>query len=182
MDKNLVQLSKTISHALRHAPWVYELELDEQGWVELNDLLEVLREHRSYWRNIGLPELEIILQESDKQRFEIKDGRIRALYGHSTPQKLTKEPAEPPATLYHGTQTRVTNLIRESGLKPMRRQYVHLSVDTETAREVGNRKGEKTIILRIDAQAAHAAGVKFYRGNEMVWLADEVPPQFIAGL
>lgn len=28
---NLVELSKEISYALRHAPWEYELELDKQG-------------------------------------------------------------------------------------------------------------------------------------------------------
>ena len=28
---NLVDLSKEISYALRHAPWEYELELDEKG-------------------------------------------------------------------------------------------------------------------------------------------------------
>ena len=32
---NLVELSKEISYALRHAPWEYELELDEQGFVIL---------------------------------------------------------------------------------------------------------------------------------------------------
>ena len=27
------ELSKTISHALRHEPWLYELELDDEGWT-----------------------------------------------------------------------------------------------------------------------------------------------------
>lgn len=182
MDRNLTQLSKTISHALRHAPWLYELELDEEGWVELDDLLAALREHRHYWQAVGLAELQQIIAGSDKQRFEIKDGQIRALYGHSVPGKLVKEPAEPPTTLYHGTQESIKGLIRESGLKPMRRQYVHLSVDTQTAREVGNRKGERTTILQIAAAEAYAAGVKFYRGNDMVWLADNVPPEFIKNI
>lgn len=31
---NYVQLSKEISYALRHAPWEYELELDEEGFVD----------------------------------------------------------------------------------------------------------------------------------------------------
>ena len=28
-----VALSRVVSHALRHEPWLYELELDEDGWV-----------------------------------------------------------------------------------------------------------------------------------------------------
>lgn len=28
-----MDLSREISYALRHAPWEYELEMDEEGWV-----------------------------------------------------------------------------------------------------------------------------------------------------
>src|SRR6185503_3978380 len=42
-----VALSKTVSHALRHEPWVYELELDDAGWVPVDDLLRSLRD---LWR------------------------------------------------------------------------------------------------------------------------------------
>ena len=34
---NYLELSKEISYALRHAPWEYELELDENGWLVLNN-------------------------------------------------------------------------------------------------------------------------------------------------
>ena len=30
---NYEKLSKEVSYALRHAPWEYELEMDEEGWV-----------------------------------------------------------------------------------------------------------------------------------------------------
>ena len=36
-----MQLSKEISYALRHAPWEYELELDDNGWVSVEQLLTV---------------------------------------------------------------------------------------------------------------------------------------------
>ncbi len=35
-------LSKEISYALRHAPWEYELEMDEEGWVPVEQLLSAL--------------------------------------------------------------------------------------------------------------------------------------------
>lgn len=37
-------------------------------------------------------------------------------------------------------------------------------------------------MLRIDAAAAARAGVAFYAGNDKIWLADQVPPRFIAPL
>jgi putative RNA 2'-phosphotransferase len=35
------------------------------------------------------------------------------------------------------------------------------------------------IILRVQARQASEKGVQFYIGNEKVWLADRVPPEFI---
>ncbi len=179
MEKLLVNLSRTISHALRHAPWQYELELDDAGWTSLEDLLQALRQHRRQWQPIGLAELERIQAESDKQRFEIKDGRIRAFYGHSVPTKLRKEPAQPPERLYHGTDRQFLTPILRHGLKPMRRQYVHLSSEQETALQVGQRKGEQPVILTVRSGEAHRLGQVFYHGNEMVWLTDMVSPEFI---
>lgn len=30
------RLSRLVSHALRHEPWIYELELDDEGWVPID--------------------------------------------------------------------------------------------------------------------------------------------------
>ncbi len=124
-----MQLSKRVSHALRHAPWVYELELDEEGWAPVPDLLEALRGQRSAWRGLTEGDLAELVARSDKRRFELRGGRIRALYGHSLPERLRKVPAAPPPILFHGTSRRAVAAIRAGGLRPMRRQYVHLSAD-----------------------------------------------------
>ena len=174
-----VRLSKTISHALRHAPWLYELELDEEGWTPVADLLAGLRRHRRAWENLTEEDLRAMMARPGKKRFEIREGKIRALYGHSIDMKIRKEPATPPGRLYHGTAPKTAATILREGLKPMNRQYVHLSADQETAQEVGRRKAQNPIILTVRAAEAHAAGISFYHGNEMVWLADHVPPEFI---
>ncbi|HEX2912313.1 MAG TPA: RNA 2'-phosphotransferase [Chloroflexia bacterium] len=179
MDRELVQLSKEISRALRHTPWYYELELDSEGWVPLDDLLASIARLRPRWRDVSEKEVQQIIEESDKRRFEIVDGRIRAFYGHSVPLRLQKQPATPPAILYHGTASQTVKIIQEQGLKPMRRQYVHLSADEPTALQVARRKGSHPVILRVRAGEASRNNITFYNGNEMVWLADFVPPEFI---
>jgi putative RNA 2'-phosphotransferase len=68
--------------------------------------------------------------------------------------------------------------ILQSGLKPMQRQYVHLSVDIETATSVGKRRDSNPIILKINADAAQKAGIQFFIGNEKVWLCKEMPKEF----
>ena len=54
-----------------------------------------------------------------------------------------------------------------------------MSQDIETAEDVGKRHDDKPCILIIDAKRAWNEGIKFYLGNEKVWLADTVPSQFI---
>lgn len=173
-----VALGKEISYALRHAPWEYELELDQDGWVETEQLLLALREGGK-WPGLAVEHFHEMIRRSDKQRHEIADGRIRALYGHSVPQRIAKMPAEPPDELYHGTARRFLPAIRASGLLPQGRQYVHLSTDREMALQVGRRRDGKPALLMVRAAAAHRDGVAFYRGNDRVWLADAVPAGYL---
>ena len=85
----LTELSKEISYALRHAPWEYELEMDEEGWVTVEQLLDAL--HRNVkWSNVTEENLVIMIQKSEKKRHEISNGKIRAYYGHSVPMKIVK--------------------------------------------------------------------------------------------
>ena len=92
---------------------------------------------------------------------------------------ISKEPVIPPDILYHGTTHKALDAIMNDGLKPMGRQYVHLSVDTETAVQVGKRRDNDPVILKIDALKAYNDGVRFYKGNDKVILADHVPQQYI---
>ncbi|MCM1221276.1 MAG: RNA 2'-phosphotransferase [Lachnospiraceae bacterium] len=176
--KQLENLSKEISYALRHAPWEYELEMDETGRVPVEQLLEALRREVK-WKNVGEADLSEIIEKSEKKRFEIKDGMIRAFYGHSIPMKILKEEKMPPDILYHGTARRFVPSIMENGLRPQNRQYVHLSEDVETAESVGKRHDARPCILTIDARRAWEKGIKFYVGNEKVWLADLVPGKYV---
>lgn len=179
MQERLVKLSRVMSHALRHKPELYGLTLDSEGWVSTDALLNALRRHRNQWRNLQEQDILDMLAQSEKQRFEIRDGRIRAFYGHSVATKLEKEPSVPPALLYHGTTPLAAPLIVTEGLKPMNRQYVHLSADRETALLVARRRTNRPVILHVHAQQAQQHGIPFYLGNDMVWLAEPIPPAFI---
>ena len=175
---NYPNLSKEVSYALRHVPWEYELELDSDGWVSVDQLISSFRNSEE-WKGLTKEDLVKMVSLSEKKRHEIKDGKIRAFYGHSIPMKISKEIGNPPKFLYHGTSVNFLPEIKSNGLKPMSRQYVHLSEDTDTARLVGKRKEGDTIILVIDTELAQSKGVTFYVGNDKVWLSDYIPPEFI---
>lgn len=127
MSVDYKRLSKTVAHALRHAPEQYGLELDSAGWVAVEDLLAALRTQRQAWRDLAPADLDAMIAASNKKRYELDNGRIRAYYGHSLLQKVEKTATAPPEVLYHGTSPVRAKRILSEGLKPMSRQYVHLS-------------------------------------------------------
>jgi putative RNA 2'-phosphotransferase len=179
---SVTELSKTVSHALRHEPWLYELELDDEGWVPVAQLLDGLHRLGGKWAGVDRAALERMVAESSKARHELGGDRIRALYGHSVPGRIGKERARPPDVLFHGTSPTALRQVLDQGLRPMGRQYVHLSPNRETAVQVGLRKARPCAVLRVDAARAWADGVPFYRGNDLVWLADLVPAGYLEPL
>lgn len=167
-------LSKMMTKLLRHTPEDFGVVLDpEDGSCPIDTLLEAIQAQPK-WSWVKQEDVEQVVRNSDKQRFEIKDERIRARYGHSH-QKVRYNPGEPPAVLYHGTNKKALPSILKEGLSPMSRQYVHLSEGTHFATLAGRRRGE-LVILKVDTLKAKQLGVTFYYAGNEVWLADHVPP------
>jgi putative RNA 2'-phosphotransferase len=170
-----VTTSKLLSFVLRHRPSLLGVALDPSGWVDIEVLLDALER---FGRPLARTELDRIVAGTDKQRFEVDGARIRAAQGHSIEVDLRLAPVPPPPELFHGTVARFLPAIRAQGLLRGRRQYVHLSIDEQTAATVARRRGVP-VLLRIDAAGMHAAGHLFYRAANGVWLTDHVPPQWI---
>jgi putative RNA 2'-phosphotransferase len=177
MDRSRIRTSKYLSFVLRHHPDSIGLQLDDQGWASIDDLIEAAR---SNGRHLSRPTLLEVVEQCDKQRFTVSpDGqKIRANHGHSVDVDLALEPTVPPEVLYHGTIHGYLASIREAGLKAQRRRHVHLSPDEDTARTVGQRRGSP-VVLRVLAGRMHNNGYKFYHSASDVWLTDCVPAEFI---
>lgn len=177
MDRSLVSTSKFLSLVLRHRPDSIGLALDEQGWVDIGELINASAKHG---RKLDLDLILRVVHENDKQRFALcpEARRIRANQGHSVPVELQLEPTKPPDILYHGTVAPFLDSIRASGLIRGVRQHVHLAADIGTATIVGKRRGEP-VILEIAAGRMHANGLPFYLSQNGVWLTDHVPPEYL---
>jgi putative RNA 2'-phosphotransferase len=178
MDK--VKISKLLALGLRHKPDALNLTLDRDGWALVSDVIKGVR-NKGY--NITEMVLKTIIDEDDKQRYALSPNgcKIRANQGHSfSGVDLKFEPTTPPDVLFHGTSRRNVGSIMANGLKKASRHYVHLSESIETATKVGARRAGETVIFRIDAATAHAAGVIFYVSENRVWLVDELPRQYLS--
>ncbi|GHU48608.1 putative RNA 2'-phosphotransferase [Betaproteobacteria bacterium] len=178
MNKQHTETSKFLSYVLRHEPHAIGLTLDREGWADIASLIAGTKQSG---RELDEILIRAVVAGNDKARFAIsEDGlRIRAVQGHSTESvALTYTEKMPPKFLYHGTATRFLNSIREQGLLPGTRHYVHLSEDEQTATAVGQRYG-KPIVLKIEALRMHQQGLKFFQAENGVWLTDKVPVIFI---
>jgi putative RNA 2'-phosphotransferase len=173
----LLRISKLLALILRHRPDKFGIVLDAEGW---GDLKEVLAAVRTRVGDATQEDLVAVVEsvETDKCRYSIDEGEIRANYGHSLARRIQHESSMPPAILWHGTPEHALRRIFTEGLAPMRRQYVHLTTSKDLATRIGARHGRPRT-LRVDAARAHANGLVFYRANDAFWLADHIPPQYI---
>lgn len=177
-EKRLVRSSKMLSRILRHEPGLVGITLDGAGWVRVDELLTALA---ARGRPLTRAELDHVVATNNKRRFGYSsDGlSIRANQGHTVAVDLGLAATVPPSVLYHGTADRHLAAIFHEGLRPMARQDVHLSADTETATRVGARHG-RPVVLTVNAAAMTAAGHEFRLSENGVWLTDAVPPQYLS--
>ena len=168
-----VKVSRYMSYLLRHNS--ENLEIDEEGFVDLDKLLGKLRETHDIDRRF----IEQIVNRTDRTRFEIVGNKIRALYGHTVNVKIGIEEDKTVKVLCHGTTPDAVPKILQSGLKPMKRGWVHLSPTREIAVEVARRRASKPVVLEVNAEEARKNGVRFFRATDHVFLCREVPPEYL---
>lgn len=164
---NHIKESKRLAYLLRHSNLP-----DYNGWVKVSVVLGDL--------GLSLQDLQQIVESDNKGRFEFSKDKssVRALYGHSIDVNLGLEPTIPPPVLYHGTAEKYIDSIMKEGLRPRKRNFVHLSETMDMAKQVGTRHGSP-VVLSIDIEAMISAGYKFYKAQNGIWLTGDILPKFL---
>jgi len=174
MEQDLkVKVSKYMSYLLRHNP--ENLKMDRHGFVSLKELLEKTRERF----HIGDKSIINIAERSERKRFEIVQGKIRALYGHTIPVELGLREDKIVKVLYHGTTSDAASEILKTGLKAMKRRQAHLSPTVDVAIRIGLRRTKDPVVLQIDAEAARKNGARIFKATDTVYLCSYVPSEHI---
>lgn len=176
-ESNKISMGKFISLILRHKPETVGLSLDNNGWVDVEELLSAINKTR----RLSFKELEDIVNTNNKKRFSFNDDKtkIRANQGHSIDVDVELEKKTPPNILFHGTSIKSVPSIMKMGLLPMSRLYVHLSSDESTAYKVGLRHG-RPVILTIDSSKMYEDGIDFFLSKNGVWLTKNVASKYIS--
>jgi putative RNA 2'-phosphotransferase len=176
-EKETIRVSKFLSLVLRHKPEQIGLELDSNGWADVNSLIQKCNESNI---PLSLDILKHVVETNSKNRFSFnqQQNKIRANQGHSIEVELELKPIEPPQILYHGTAERFVSSISEKGLMKQQRQHVHLSSNVETAISVGRRHG-RPFIFEILAQQMFSEKYEFFLSANGIWLTDNVPTKYL---
>lgn len=157
MEKSI---GKLICFVLRHKPEVIDIKIDRNGWANVDELIEKIKEYKQ--KEITLQDLEIMVATDNKTRFAFNEDKtkIRANQGHSIDVDVELEQVTPPNVLYHGTGRKYLESIQQDGLIPKSRLYVHLSADTDVAVTVGKRHGD-VAIFELDCRSMVRDGFCF---------------------
>ena len=167
------EISKTMAYLLRHDP--SGMRISDKGFVVMEELLTKLKEK---WPNINEKDIIEVIERDPKGRYEIKNGKVRARYGHSIEVNPTLNQSKKDV-LYHGTTEKASKKILREGIKSQGRQKVHLSATIQGAYEVGKRRTNKPVILKIDAKKAQKENIKIERASDKVYVTDKIPPKHI---
>jgi len=157
---------KFLSWALRHS-----FPVDSGGWIAIEDFIMLAKEQD---KDFTLDHIQKIVATDQKQRFELCDGKIRAVQGHSLSQVNIKELCtriiseyEVKGPVIHKTTKQAFKKILESGcLKPMERTCVHFSDNPKLLRE------NARIEIELNVKKWLSEGNELYRAKNDVILVN----------
>lgn len=176
-EKEANHISKFLSLVLRHQPETIGIQLDQNGWVGVKELIDKAVQHGI---EMDQSKLDYIVGNNSKKRFAYNSSRdqIRASQGHSVSIELGYQSQMPPDVLYHGTGEKSMSSILATGIEKRSRQHVHLSKEIETAIQVGQRHG-KPVVFEVLASKMHNDNFTFFISDNGVWLTDYVPVKYL---
>jgi len=178
-DQEVEMLGRSMAGVLRHFPDRYSLQIDKNGWIDLRDFIDALQSRNRRLRFLKPHHVVGLIETDPKGRYQFRDGRIRATYGHTIDVELDLPTENIPDVLFYPTTEEALGDLQASGLKPADRKMVHLSRTYEAALEAGRVRNPNPVIVEIDTTAARAAGHVIMKAGKTVFLTKEVPGEFL---
>jgi putative RNA 2'-phosphotransferase len=178
-DRELDHLGRVMTGVLRHFPDRYGLELDPHGWISLPDLVRAIGRKHPMYHWLRPMHLVAIAETDAKGRYEVRDDRVRATYGHTLDVDLDLPTENIPEHLFFPVTPEEATIVLEVGLKPSDRKKVHLSKTAAAARAAGKVRTPEPVILEVDARKAQSDGIVIMQAGKTVYLVDQVPAELL---
>lgn len=170
------RISKLLSLILRHRPDEFGLNMDEYGYIPLDEVVEAVQQR---YAAVEEEDIRDLVETSRQRRFQIVEDRIRALYGHSFYVEMDGDPMEPPESLYLCVPAGQAKRMKEEGLRSEDRFYLHLSPTREVAESRAGTVPAPCLVEVRAADAAAQAGVEFWERGEVVLTRQAIGAEFV---
>jgi putative RNA 2'-phosphotransferase len=178
-DRELDHLGRVLTGILRHFPDRYGLTADPHGWIELSAIARAIAQRHPVYRWLKPQHLVAIAETDAKGRYEVRDDRIRATYGHTLEIELDLPTDNIPEQLFYPVTAEEATIVLEVGLRPSDRRKVHLSKTAADAVAAGKVRTPEPIVLEVDARRAQEEGIVIMRAGRTVFLVDRIPAELL---
>lgn len=174
-------LGRILAGMLRHFPENYGVRLDDHGWVKIYSIVPAIRARRKSFGWLTVRHIESMALTDPKERYQVsRDHEIRASYGHTIPIEMDDLPTdEVPDVLYYQTTNEELEFIKETGISPSDKSWIHLSRTYRQAYVSGLYHVDEPKILGIDVKGLVSSDKPVYRATDDVFLVREIPTEFI---
>ncbi len=179
-DREGESLGRIMAGVLRHFPEKFGLEMDFNGWVDMNAFCESVKKKRRQMHWLRPRHLRAITTIDEKGRYETKGDMVRATYAHSVDIELDLPTDDIPDILYYPCNDDAVSILERDGILPGDRRHVHLSRTLEGSWEAGRVREDVPRIFEVDSVRAIADGYTFWRAGVRVVLVEQVPPEYLS--
>ena len=173
LKKPDVWLSKQLSWLLRHAARQEGLFMRDDGFVRIADILG-----RSDMSKFLQSDVERVVEESDKQRYELREEKdgvlwIRASQGHSIKglnlslKRIDERNLSEYPIVQHGTYRLSWYAIQRQGLSKCNRNHIHFSKGKDA---ISGARNDCNVFIQIDLKKALEDGYEFFESTNGVIL------------
>lgn len=169
-----VLISKSLSYLLRHGAVKEGLDIDANGYVNVERLLQ---HQRLKTNKTTIADIRRIVEDNDKQRFSLAEigGELKlcANQGHSIhlvadTNLILLNRDTVPKQVYHGTYKRKLPLIFASGgLSRMNRNHIHFASEIS---DVSGIRRNCDALIYVDVDKCFEEGISFYKSKNNVIL------------
>jgi len=184
------KISKTLSYLLRHGAWKEGLEMREDGFVKILDILQT----RSI-SQLGVTEDDInrIVDNDEKQRYKVKmildDEYIRANQGHTLEIQVEMKKVYdiediPTGVAIHGTYFEAIESIMRTGLSRMKRQHIHFAMgEIQNGHVISGMRKNIEVKIYLDIPKLLESGIELFISDNNVILSPGneegmIPPEY----
>ena len=180
-EEEVNRLSKILAGMLRHFPERYGIKLSDHGWVKISTILPVIRVQSGHFKWLTQKHIEAMVQTDPKERYQINENHeIRARYGHTIPVNVDDlDSSNIPDRLYYQTTAEEYEFIRETGINPSDKTWIHLSLTYRQAFISGLFHVSDPLIIEVDSKGVIESGLPIYRATEDIFLLSRVPAEYI---